>query len=170
MKNFKLILVVALGVIGLVLWGLDLFDYGLFPFSGWVGFIILIFAGWFGSRMGKAESSNTNLIKLLIMMASSDGELAEEEIQMVKGKAKSLGITDDDFSKIVANVFKEINDGQGQFSFQIPESDTEKKNIARELVKLMKADGTIDENELSFLYSITVKHFGLEKSFVDSLI
>lgn len=155
-KNFFAIVLLLAGVITCC----------LYLFTDWINWNIF---GWFsavligiGGYLMTLTENNDSLFKLLASVAGADGEFSDKERQVLYSYAKKFGIKAERAKKLIEEV---AADGR----FTIPESDSEKKKQIKALVEMAKADGAVDDNELT-LIKIVSQRFGLGESYVDSLI
>ncbi len=110
-----------------------------------------------------AEEADKGLLKLMMSVAAQDGKLDIEETKIVAATAQRIGISQKEVEKIVEEFSK------GEVKFTIPESDKTKKEHIRELVKIMKADGDIDDKELKIVKQVA-EQYGLGRNYVDQFI
>ena len=153
---------IIIAVVGLILWGLDLF-MDLFPFCSWAGCILFMAGSWLAMKGENAEEADKGLLKLMMSVAAQDGKLDIEETKIVAATAQRIGISQKEVEKIVEEFSK------GEVKFTIPESDKTKKEHIRELVKIMKADGDIDDKELKIVKQVA-EQYGLGRNYVDQFI
>ena len=109
------------------------------------------------------ENQKVSLFQLLVLVACADGEASAEEMQIIIEHAKQFGISGKRFNAIVKQV------GEGKIQFEVPDKMEEREKNVRALVKMAKADGNIDANELQIIKNVASK-YGISESFVDKLV
>lgn len=150
-------------VVAIVLMILDGFEIWTFPFVWVVIFVLgIIFSICFGIY-NKMENQKVSLFQLLVLVACADGEASTEEMQIIMEHAKLFGISGERFNAIVKQA------GEGKIQFVIPDKTEEREKNVRTLVKMAKADGNVDTNELALIKEVA-KKYGLSENFVDKLV
>ena len=81
-------------------------------------------------------------MKFLLVMAASDGGLAEEELRFLFDRANEWGFSADEFTKIVDEVTSDDD-----VELDMPESKEDKTSLLTDLVKIMGADGKLHDME-----------------------
>ena len=109
------------------------------------------------SRIEEQESH----IRNLILMANSDNNISKSEVEVIFNIGIEKGISQ---SKI-----KDILRDSTERELYIPESSHEKFEHVLDLVRVMLADGVIEDFEVKFCTDITVK-FGFRKTIAALLI
>jgi uncharacterized tellurite resistance protein B-like protein len=80
-------------------------------------------------------------LKFLLVMAASDGGLAQEELHMLSDRAKQFGLGLDEFEQIV----NEVTGGSVELTF--PESKEDRMTLLTDVIRMMGADGELHEKE-----------------------
>ena len=88
-------------------------------------------------------------ISLLINLAKADGEFAEEERSLITELATSKGLSEEEISELM----QRPDDIQSLGAL----SRTRKKEYLLDAIRLMLADGKIEETERNFCQNIAVK-------------
>lgn len=96
-------------------------------------------------------------ISNLLLLSASDGDVDENELNLIKIIAQKRGVPDEIFIKIVDNFDK--------FEFIVPESINERISQLSEMILLMLIDGKIEENEVIMCTSAAIK-FGFSDEVV----
>ena len=161
--NLSAILGIGLMVIGVIMLILVCFDVVVFPFAGWIPWILMAIGGYFGGMYNNKEEQKTSLFKLLVCVAGADGKITPDEITTLGEYAKQFDINEKRFMAIVQDV------DDGKLNFAIPDDTSEKEKNIKALVKMAGADGDIDDKELALIKEIASK-YGLSESFVDKLV
>lgn len=162
-ENFYLGAGIAAAAVAIVLMVLDGFNIWTFPFV-WVVIVVLgiIFSICLGIG-NNMENQKVSLFQLLVLVACADGEASAEEMQIIMEHAKQFGISGKRFNAIVEQA------GEGKVQFVVPDKMEEREKNIRTLVKMGKADGNIDANELTLIKEVA-KRYGLSENFVDNLV
>ena len=86
----------------------------------------------------------TNLEKLrfLLTMATADGSISSQELQLFAHRAMEWGITDDEFENILDEAVKNVTPLP-----EIPKDAETRSGLLRELVYMMAADGQMHSTE-----------------------
>ena len=80
-------------------------------------------------------------LRNLVVMAFADGSLGEREVNLVADRCAELGLDEYDLQQA-------IEYGLGdQAALEIPESKERRENLLRDLIRMMAADGHLDESE-----------------------
>lgn len=162
-ENFYFGVGITAGVVAIVLVILNFFEIWTFPFV-WVVIVVLgIIFSICGSIGNKMENQKVSLFQLLVLVACADGEASAEEMQIIMEHAKQFGISGKRFNAIVKQV------DEGKIQFVVPDKMEEREKNVRALVKMAKADGNIDANELQIIKNVASK-YGISESFVDKLV
>jgi len=108
-----------------------------------------------------------NLLKLLLVMAGSDGSFSQEEIQLILNRADEWGIPAEKIEKMVGQA------AEGSLEVGTPTDQAEKLETLTELVRVMGADGALAEPEkklfarLAASMDVTVEEIN---AIIDSLV
>lgn len=162
-ENFLFGVAIVAFAVALVLLILDGFNIWTFPFVWLVIFVLGLIGSICFTISNNAENQKVSLFQLLVLVACADSEASAEEMQVLMEHAKRLGISGERFNAIVKQV------DEGKIQFVVPDKIEERENNIRALVKMAKADGNIDTNELAIIKEVSNK-YGLSKSFIDRLI
>ena len=88
-------------------------------------------------QLGKRRRQLRNLV----VMALADGSLGEREVNLVADRCAELGLDEYDLQKAV-----EFGLGDDA-ALELPNDDTERRELMCDLVRMMAADGHLDEGE-----------------------
>lgn len=97
----------------------------------------------------------------LVALIYEDGKLDKKELDLLYRIAERYDI---DESEIITILNQQID-----FEFHLPESEEEKKNQLKDLVKMMKIDGNINPSEMLLLKKIADK-FSISENVLNELI
>ncbi len=84
---------------------------------------------------------NLELFHNLINLAAADGKFASEEIRFLAARAEQWNIADDEFESALAGL------SEGNLELNIPESDEDRVQLMKEMLKLMAVDGELADME-----------------------
>lgn len=87
--------------------------------------------------------------KNLVLIANADGVVTEEETKLLNRIGKKIGLNEEQINSIKEN--------PSQFSIIPPVSKVERLEQMVQLIKMMKADGTIDKHEYNLLELLAVR-------------
>lgn len=116
-----------------------------------------------------ATSKNTRLAHIvnLLCVAGIDGNITDDERNIIIGIAQNLGLTEDDFDLCI-DIWKKTD--ESELETIVPEDDDDKVEYLKDLVLVMMADGEIDDNERAYIAGLA-EQFGYEgEDAVNSLI
>ncbi|MCT4580716.1 MAG: TerB family tellurite resistance protein [Flavobacteriales bacterium] len=87
--------------------------------------------------------------KNLVLIANADGVVTEEETKLLNRIGKNIGLNEEQINAIKEN--------PSQFAVIPPVSKVERLEQMVQLIKMMKADGSIDQHEYSLLELLAVR-------------
>lgn len=99
----------------------------------------------------------------LLLMAASDGRMAESELRLLSHRAAEWGITDDQFEEALELALT------GRAELTIPPDADERRQLLKELVRMMAADGKMCEAEKR-LFALCSGVIGIEDAELNRLI
>ncbi len=102
-------------------------------------------------------------LKNLIMMAAADGQFAEQELSFLADRCHHYGLTDDQFQ----SAFKEATKADAKLV--IPTDHSEKMKLMRDMLRMMAADGKLNEMEKRLFASAAVQ-MQIDRVEIDELI
>lgn len=107
-----------------------------------------------------ATSKNTLLAHIvnLLCVAGIDGNISDEERNVIIKIAQNLGLTEDDFDLCI-DIWKKTD--ESELETVVPENDDDKFEFLKNLVLVMMVDGEIDDNERAYIAGLAEK-FGYE--------
>jgi len=88
-------------------------------------------------------------VKNLIMIAMADGQIDDEEWQLLTELGKLIGLTEDEIIH--------VRDNQESITFHPPKNYDDRIQQIRDLVAIMTIDGEINEKELALCKKISLK-------------
>ena len=103
-------------------------------------------------------------LRNLVVMAFADGSLGEREVNLVADRCAELGLDEYDLRKAV-----EYGLGDDA-ALEIPKDDKDEcESLMRDLVRMMAADGVLDEGEKR-LFALAAAKMSMSASDVERLI
>ncbi|MGB1817321.1 MAG: TerB family tellurite resistance protein [Rubripirellula sp.] len=98
-------------------------------------------------------------LRNLVLMAFADGSLSEREVNLVADRCVELGL--DDYA-----IKSGLADGA---RLEVPEEASEREALLKDLVRIMAADGRMDEGEKR-LFALAAAKMSMSASDVERLI
>jgi uncharacterized tellurite resistance protein B-like protein len=77
----------------------------------------------------------------LVNLAAADGKFTEEEVELLARRAEHWGISTDEFETAMAGI------STGMVEIRIPESQTNRITLLKEMIRMMAVDGELSEIE-----------------------
>ena len=102
-------------------------------------------------------------LRNLVVMAFADGSLGEREVNLVADRCAELGLDEYDLQKSVE--FGLADDA----ALEIPEPSEEREELLRYLIRMMAADGHLDESEKR-LFALAAARMSVSAERVERLI
>lgn len=102
-------------------------------------------------------------LRNLVVMAFADGSLGEREVHLVADRCAALGLDEYDLQKAV-----EYGLGDGA-ALEIPDSRDDREELMRDLIRMMAADGHLDEGEKR-LFALAAAKMSISAANVERLI
>lgn len=99
----------------------------------------------------------------LIVMAFADGNLGEREVNLAADRCAELGLDEYDLQKAV-----EYGLGDDA-ALELPTDPTERDGLMRDLIRMMAADGVLEEGEKR-LFALAAAKMSLSTADVERLI
>ena len=99
----------------------------------------------------------------LVVMALADGSLGEREVNLVADRCSELGLDEYDLQK--AMQFGLADDAKLEF----PQERVEREALLRDLIRMMAADGHLDEAEKR-LFALAAAKMSMSAADVERLI
>jgi len=106
-------------------------------------------------------SFKRNYLRNLIVLASADGSLDREEIDLLFKIGKKRGLKD-------WQIEDTLNDNSTHQIF-MPESQANRMNLLYDFMEIIYADGEVNEKEVAFIYQIVIS-FNLPTTIASDLI
>jgi len=116
-----------------------------------------------------ATSKNTKMAHIVNLMsiAGIDGNISEEEKNVIIKIAQNLGLTENDFNTCI-EAWQQID--ESELETIVPEDDNDKYEFLKNMVLVMMVDGEIDEKERIYIAGLA-EQFGVDgEEAVDELI
>ena len=84
---------------------------------------------------------NIELFHNLVNLAAADGKFTPEEIEFLATRAEIWNISNDEFETAIAGI------SEGNVEVKIPESTHDRRQLMKEMIRLMAVDGELAEME-----------------------
>ncbi len=111
----------------------------------------------------KKLSKRRHQLRNLVVMAMADGSLGEREVNLVADRCRELGLDEFDLQK-------SIEFGLGdEAALELPTQGSEQRELMKDLIRMMAADGHLDEAEKR-LFALAAAKMDLSISTVETLI
>ena len=104
-----------------------------------------------------------NRLRNIVVMAFADGSLGEREVHLVADRCAELGLDEYDLRKAV-----EFGLGD-EAALDIPADPESRKSLMQDLIRMMAADGRLDEGEKR-LFALAAARMSMSPSDVEGLI
>ncbi len=102
-------------------------------------------------------------LKNLVIMAAADGSLSEQEIALLVDRCAALGLEEEDLEKAIAFALS------GEATLKFPVDREEQNQMLADLMRMMAADGKLDEVEKR-LFALAAAKMGIDKAELGALI
>lgn len=96
-------------------------------------------------------------------MAFADGSLGEREVNLVADRCVELGLDDYDLAQSIKSG---LADGA---TLEVPSDASERESLMRDLIRMMAADGRLDESEKR-LFALAAAKMSISAADVERLI
>ena len=96
-------------------------------------------------------------------MSAADGSLSEEEISLLIDRCSALGLTEEDLEKAISFALS------GEASLVLPKEPTEQEAVLEDLMRMMAADGKLEESEKR-LFALSAAKMGFPSEQLEALI
>ncbi len=118
-------------------------------------------ASYFESGETKQDKGH---VKNLVLLASADGELSDDEFTLIRRIGRHLGLT---YTQI-----GEIIDNPNKYSVIPPISKRERFEHMIDMVNLIQIDGVIDANEMKLIskFAVQIGFKGIEEAYVSEIL
>lgn len=100
-------------------------------------------------------------IKNLIMLASADGHIADEELMVIAQVAMREKLSDEELNKVIEH--------PDDIHIEVPTDDEQRHQYLTDMVTLMMIDGELDEQEMS-ICKVYAMHIGYPSTKVDEIV
>ena len=108
-------------------------------------------------------SDQQRRLRNLVVMALADGSIGEREVDLVAERCYELGLGEADLQKAI-----EFGLGD-EAKLELPETRADREELMRDLIRMMAADGRLDEGEKR-LFALAAVKMGLAPEDLDDLI
>ena len=102
-------------------------------------------------------------LKNLVVMASADGSLTEQEIALLIDRCSELGLAEEDLEAAISFAMS------GNAKLKFPVDRLEQNQMLTDLIRMMAADGKLSEVEKR-LFALAAAKMGVERSELDAII
>lgn len=116
-----------------------------------------------------ATSKNTKMAHIINLMsiAGIDGNISDEEKNVIIKIAQNMGLTEDDFNTCI-EAWQQID--ESKLETIVPKDDADKYEFLKNMVLVMMVDGEIDDNERAYIAGLA-EQYGVDgEEAVDELI
>jgi uncharacterized tellurite resistance protein B-like protein len=109
------------------------------------------------------QAKRTRQLRNLVVMAMADGQISEREVNLVADRCAELGLSADDLQRAITY-------GLGDdAALELPPSTEERESLMIDLVRMMGADGRLDESEKR-LFALAAAKMRISSDDLDRLI
>ncbi len=108
-------------------------------------------------------SKRRRQLRNLVVMALADGSLGEREVNLIADRCADLGLDEYDLQKAV-----EFGLGDDA-ALELPTDHSEREDLMRDLVRMMAADGRLEEGEKR-LFALAAAKMSMSATDVERLI
>jgi uncharacterized membrane protein YebE (DUF533 family) len=109
------------------------------------------------------RSRQRTRLRNLVVMAFADGTLGEREVNLVADRCAELGLDEFDLRKAI-----EFGLGDNA-ALEIPTDPVERQSLLRDLIRMMAADGRLEEREKR-LFALAAAKISITAAEVERLI
>ena len=102
-------------------------------------------------------------LRNLVVMAMADGAIGEREVNLVADRCAELGLSANDLQKAIE--FGLSDDA----ALELPASESAREELMCDLIRMMAADGKLEEGEKR-LFALAAVKMDLESDHLDKLI
>lgn len=102
-------------------------------------------------------------LKNLVVMASADGSLTEQEIALLIDRCSELGLAEEDLEAAISFAMS------GHAKLKFPVDRLEQNQMLTDLIRMMAADGKLSEVEKR-LFALAAAKMGVERVELDAII
>lgn len=102
-------------------------------------------------------------LRNLVVMALADGSIGEREVNLVAVRCAELGLDEEDLQQAIEFGL------QDDAALELPADPAERDSIMRDLIRMMAADGVLQEDEKR-LFALAAARMSLTADDVDRLI
>ena len=107
--------------------------------------------------------SRRRQLRNLVVMAFADGSLGEREVNLVADRCADLGLDEYDLQKAIEHGLDD------QATLELPSEETERNELMRDLIRMMAADGRLEEKEKR-LFALAAAKMAMSAAKVEQLI
>lgn len=111
----------------------------------------------------KEFSKRQQQLRNLVVMALADGSIGEREVNLVADRCQELGLGEGDLQKAIE--FGLSDDA----ALELPNDSAGRNELMQDLIRMMAADGRLDESEKR-LFALAAVKMDLSKEELDQLI
>ncbi len=102
-------------------------------------------------------------LKNLVVMASADGSLSEQEIALLIDRCSELGLAEEDLEAAISFAMS------GKAKLKFPIDRAEQDQMLTDLIRMMAADGKLSEVEKR-LFALAAAKMGVERKELEAII
>lgn len=102
-------------------------------------------------------------LRNLVVMAMADGQIAEQEVNLIADRCAELGLSEEDLQSAIRHGLDD------DAALELPPSEAERKELLADLIRMMGADGRLDESEKR-LFALAAVRMQISSDELDRLI
>ena len=102
-------------------------------------------------------------LRNLVVMAFADGSLGDREVKLVADRCEQLGLSESDLHDAITYGLSD------QAAITLPNDMAGKQAVMSDLIRMMAADGVLDESEKQ-LFALVAAKLSLTRDQVDEII
>ena len=123
-----------------------------------------LFKGYLDSIMSEKDlSKRQQQLRNLVVMAMADGSIGEREVNLVADRCHELGLSEGDLRSAIEFGLRD------DAALELPTDAKDREELMRDLVRMMAADGRLDESEKR-LFALAAVKMDIPKEELDELI
>ncbi len=102
-------------------------------------------------------------LRNIVVMAMADGQISEREVNLVADRCAELGLNEDDLHQAILHGLDD------EAALELPPSEPDRESLMVDLIRMMGADGRLDESEKR-LFALAAAKMGISQEGLDRLI
>lgn len=113
--------------------------------------------------MSESNEKQQRHLRNLVVMAMADGSIGEREVNLVADRCSDLGLSALDLQKAIEFGLSD------EAALELPASQSAREELMQDLIRMMAADGILDEGEKR-LFALAAVKMELDSADLDRLI